>query len=231
MISSIFSFLFKVFTFLAVIAAPFAAQAGDPPLLVDFNNEVFKVSNKAMRRTLDIAGENSAGCDVMMVAVSNAMFRCLRDKAKCVPTTSVNGTPTVTCAGDDSECDQQANTAAEGFLAESGACKEINEDVLKPGCGNKVTEFGEECDLGEANGTPNAACSGICKASAVAAPASAEGSATAPVAAQPQAGNSATGGTCAFHPLGNPSFSFWYLLTLGMGAGLLGVFRRKSAGK
>ncbi len=226
MIPSFFSQLLKISTFLAVIAVPFGAQAGDPPTLVDFNNRVLKISNKAVRTALDVAGENNVGCDDMMVAVSNATFSCMREKAKCEPATAKDGTPLVSCAGDTNECEAKAYTVAEEFWKASGTCKEVKVDVAKPGCGNTITEFGEDCDLGELNGTANAACSETCKASAVAAPAE-DSKVTVPVAAQPQPGNSATGGSCALHPLGNNGFSFWHLLTLGMGAGLLGIFRRQ----
>lgn len=226
MISSIFSHLFKVFTFLTVIAAPLAAQAGDPRTVEDFNNHIFKLGTKAVRSTLDLAGENNAmPCDDLMVVAVNSVYLCLRDKLKCQETTGPSGIPVVFCAvGVDDDCDRQAFFAAEDFWANPNnrTCKEMKVDVTKPGCGNLIREFGEDCDLGETNGTPNAACSEKCKGVA----ASAEGAGTAPIVAAPApaqapAENNVGGGSCALHSVGNKDFSLGHLLVLGAGAILL----------
>lgn len=218
MIRSIFSQVFRFFTFLAVLALPLAVLAGDPLTVVDFNNRVFKISNEAVRKTLDEAGENSGRCDDMMVAVTTAMFQCKKDKEKCEERAAADGTPVVFCVNDTGECDPLAPTVAQNFFANSGGCKELKANVLRAGCGNSIAEFGEACDLGEVNGTPNAACSTECKTIAVQQD---EGVGAPPVAAPVQAENNAAGGSCALHVFGNDDFPLWNLVALGIGTGLV----------
>jgi len=198
-----------------------------------------------VRSELDLAGENSAmRCDDMMVAVSNAMFLCLREKLKCQESALADGTPVVACTGGaNNECDRQATFAADDFWAtpSNRTCKEMKGDVTKAGCGNLITEFGEDCDLGEGNGTPNAACSEKCKtivaqadgpgAAPVAAPVAAP--AAAPAAVPPPAENgaaSAASGSCALHFFGNNDFLLWQILVLGAGIVLLWKTRRSIRG-
>lgn len=228
MMPSIYSHLVKIFTFLAIIAAPFTAQAGDPPPQDLFNANVFKVSNKAVRIQLDEAGEDSTQpCDDMRIAVTNEVFLCMREKAKCEPTTAKDGTPLVSCAGSTLECEAKANQVAQAFWKESLACKETNADVTKPGCGNTITEFGEDCDLGETNGVANSTCNDQCKMAVVA-----NGDAgAAPVGAQPQAGNNAGGeaaaGGCALNTFAKRDFPLWHLLALGMATGFIVLKTRR----
>ena len=216
MITSAFSKLFILSTFLGVIAVPLVANAGDPLPLEIFNADVFKLSTGATRKILDRQGENDARCDDMMVTVTSAVFRCLREKEKCEVQTASDGSLIVPCAADSNECDAVALTTAEDFWAANGGCKEAKVRVTSPGCGNAIAEFGEDCDLGVDNGTPNAACSDKCKALGVAAaPAPQADAGAAPVGAPPQAGNNATGG-CALHSFATNEIPLWHLLALAI---------------
>jgi hypothetical protein len=158
-----FSPLLKIFLFLVLIAAPHAARAADPMKLGDFNNQAFNWSSEAVKKQLAKVGEPDARCDDMAFEVNKAVFRCLREKAKCEVATLADGGPGVSCAGNMNDCQVVAYYTAEDFWALNGTCKEMKVNVFKPGCGNMITEFGEDCDMGAENGTANATCNDQCK--------------------------------------------------------------------
>ena len=131
----------------------------------DFYKEVYNRCNETVRSVGEEQGHpQGPQCETVLQACLNTSFVCLKKNAQCEIKTLPDGTRGIHCEKSTNECRGEITEFVfTQIVSHPNECGAVGPDLSAPGCGNQVTEIGEDCDAGTENGKPDSSCNAQCR--------------------------------------------------------------------